>query len=156
MLEQQQQQQKQKQKQKQHSNNHKTTTGIDGCAALLPPLYDRYTRIAAADGAAVLGCFRAESAELPAGRGAVGGWRGRTALELPASAIKSPKLAAKTAETAGVTVRRWVTFPGLFAGGGLDIMTRVLLEACAATVHDHIIIIIIILSSNSCNELRLN
>ena len=84
-----------------------TTTGIDGCASLLPPLYARCTRVAAGDGAVVLGCFRADSAEkIAEGRGGASGWRGRASLQLPASAING-KSAEKIAED--LVIRRWVT-----------------------------------------------
>ena len=67
-------------------------------ASLLPPLYARCTRVAAGDGAVVLGCFRADSAEkIAEGRGGASGWRGRASLQLPASAING-KSAEKIAE----------------------------------------------------------
>ncbi|KAL1525066.1 hypothetical protein AB1Y20_019939 [Prymnesium parvum] len=86
--------------------------GADGAAAVVEGAYGECRVIERREGAVLCGAVR--GARGPAEQLTLDGWSSRTTLELPPPAGGA---------------RPWLTFPGLFAGGGLDVMTSALLDA---------------------------
>ena len=63
----------------------------------------------------------AAAAGAAGGRGSLAAWRTEGRLQLPTAAAVASSSAQHSVP--------WVTYPGLFAGGGLDVMTSALLRA---------------------------
>lgn len=132
--------------------------GADGCAAALPPLFEGIQPLLVEGGSVVFAAKRSAapptavspSAESPntvyEGEAVfLEAWRSEMTLELPLPPYSNPPsespadpAAAHVANyrrsTTAVVERAsmrlpWVVYPGLFAGGGLDVMTSALLRA---------------------------
>ena len=98
--------------------------GADGCEAALAPLFDDCTLVRSRDGALVYRARRrtgAAVAKKAASRASLHDWRETAALRFPAVTFH-----------AATEVAAWVRYPGLFAGGGLDVMTAALCRALPA------------------------
>ena len=99
--------------------------GADGCEAALAPLFEDCTLVRSRDGALVYRARRrtgaAAAAKKATARAALHDWRETAALRFPAVTFH-----------AATEVSAWVRYPGLFAGGGLDVMTAALCRALPA------------------------
>ena len=100
--------------------------GADGCEAALAPLFEDCTLVRSRDGALVYRARRRPAVvqsltKKAASRASLHDWRETAALRFPAVTFH-----------AATEVSAWVRYPGLFAGGGLDVMTAALCRALPA------------------------
>ena len=129
--------------------------GAHGCSVALTPLFEAGQSLLAEDGSLVVAATRSAAppsavsppaAASPAGDGAAanyrGGdiliqaWRSQTTLEFPPPPPGPPPdpPSGNFRRGSGAAAERvlmglpWVVYPGLFAGGGLDVMTAALLQ----------------------------
>ena len=102
-----------------------TDEGADGAAEAIDAAYGRASQVASDGGGALLLSARRGDAGAAAARGARGaleGWLTRSSLTLP-------RVGESAGGEGGDAALDWVTYPGLFAGGGVDVMTSALLAA---------------------------
>ncbi|KAL3919870.1 MAG: hypothetical protein SGPRY_005473, partial [Prymnesium sp.] len=109
--------------------------GVDGAASAVSAAYGSCQVAEKRDGVIICHAKRmaAFSSKQDSKLLELEGWRSRTTLQLSASLLSAKSLreekgAISSASVEAVTLP-WTTFPGLFAGGGLDVMTAALLEA---------------------------
>ena len=119
--------------------------GVEAAGALLEEAYGEASRLVSEDGCALYGSCRglAGATAASSARGSLEGWVTHSSLLLPelgwlplgaahggaAHGGASGKKRKREADSAAEAMELpWCTYPGLFAGGGLDVMTMALLQ----------------------------
>lgn len=118
--------------------------GADGALEVVSTNYGQATTLQTSDGATL--CHALHRPVTGQGYAAtqlkLDGWRSEVAVALPPigassdirnSRVNSGRTGSRVSSTdgatAGLRTMRWTTYPGLFAGGGVDVMTSALLES---------------------------
>ena len=95
-----------------------TDEGADAALAAVTERYGNAELLELVDGTVLVGGRRGTAGDASASKvGTLAAWCSRGTLDVPAVGFLRP------------TTLPWVTYPGLFAGGGLDVMTTALLAA---------------------------